>query len=286
VENKVITLQVNFTRKSLLMVLGIVLLVAGLVVGGVVLAQAPGEPEAEPEVQATEYDDTLYPKLPPRMNYQGVLKDDAGNLIDGSHELTLTIYKRRQIGISVTWNEVYSETQTVEVNDGLFNVVIGQSDPLNPGDFGGLYRVLLALRGGELELGIKVDGGAELTPRVKLLPVPYAFRAEYVNRFPAPHYNSGWIDFPDGVTELTHDLGGDPDNYVVDMMCKSTLADPLGAGVHNWFLGGEGYWNVGDTDFMQYGAFWRQLDSDSIEVYRYADDAQCGQVRIRIWRID
>jgi hypothetical protein len=285
VENKVITLQINFTRKSLLMVLGIVFLVAGLVIGGVVLAQAPGEPEAEPEVEPAAYDDTLYPKLPQQMNYQGVLKDDDGNLIDGSHELTLTIYKWHRIGMNATWNEVYSETQTVEVNDGLFNVVIGEIDPLNPGEFGGHYRRTVALQGGALELGVKVDGGAELTPRVKLLPVPYAFRAEYVNRFPAPHYDSEWTAIASGYTIFDHNLGGDVDDYVVDMMCKDTAPSPS-YGTNQVFYGGEIYYNSGTGTLLQYGASWRNLTSASIEVLRQSGDTMCDEVRIRIWRID
>jgi len=270
-ENKVITLQINFTRKSLLVLIGTLLLAAGLVVAGVALAQTPQESKAEPPLEPATYDPTLYPRLPQQMNYQGILEDADGNLIDGSHDLTLTLYN----GVSGSWNAAYSETQTVAVNDGLFNVVIGEIHPLNPDDFRG-----------PLELGVKVDGGPELWPRAELFTVPYAFRAEYVNRFPAPHYNSGWIEFPDGATELTHNLGGDPDNYVVDMMCKSTLHPGVGAGVHNWFLGGENYYNSSSGELSQRGAWWRLLDSDSIQVYRQADDAQCGQVRIRIWRID
>lgn len=283
-ENKVITLQVNFTRKSLLMVLGIVFLVAGLVIGGVVLAQAPGQPEAESEVEPAAYDDTLYPKLPQQMNYQGVLKDDDGNLIDGSHELTLTLYRWRRIGLTASWQEVYSETQTVEVNDGLFNVVIGQVNPLDPDNFGGLYQYLV-ISGGNLELGVKVDGGAELTPRVKLLPVPYAFRAEYVNRFPAPHYDSGWTAIASGYNTFAHNLGGDVDDYVVDMMCKDTAPSP-NYGINHVFYGGEIYYNSGTGTLLQYGVHWSNLTSASMEVYRRAGDTMCDEVRIRIWRID
>jgi hypothetical protein len=286
VENKVITVQINFTRRTLVVLAGALFLAAGLLVAGVVVAQTPGEPEAEMPVAPAAYDETLYPRLPQQMNYQGVLKDGDGNPIDGSHDLTMTIYRWRRIGLNASWQEVYSETQTVQVNDGQFNVVIGQVNPLDPDDFGGLYQFLFLIGGGNLELGVKVDGGPELTPRAKLLPVPFALRTEYVNRFPAPHYNSQWVDLPAGVLELTHNLGGDPDNYVVDMACKSTLAFPFSAGVNNWFLGGENYYNSITDDLLQYGALWRKLDSDSIELYRQAEDAQCGQVRIRIWRID
>lgn len=282
------TVQIHFTRKTVVVLVGVALLVAALVAAGVAVAQTPNEPSGDADLELAAYDGTLYPKLPQMMNYQGVLTEDDGTPVDGSHDLTFTIYEYRRLGMNpATWNSVYSETQSVQVHDGLFNVVIGEVNPLDPGEFGGLWRFMFLISGGSLELGVKVDGGPELTPRAKLLPVPYAFRAEYVNRFPAPHYNSGWVAVSAGNTrEFAHNLGGDPDNYVVDMTCKSTLSPPFDAGVHNWFLGGENYYNAFTDDLLQYGAFWRKLEEDSIEVYRQADDSNCGQVRIRIWRID
>jgi len=285
-ETKVIHIEVKLTQITLAVLLSSVLLVAGLLIAGAALAESPEPrpkvPEAEQNLAATDYDASLFPQLPRKMNYQGVLKDDDGNPLDGSHELTLTIY-RYSPAIGIGWQAVYSETQTVEVNDGLFNVIIGDSTPLNPGVFGGLEGLMAPSREGNLELGIRVDGGTELTPRTKLLPVPYAFRAEYVNRFPAPHYDSGWTSISTGYTAFDHGLQGNVDDYIVDMMCKDT--DTGGFGINQIFYGGDRYRPTPDN-VRGYGASWRNLTMDSLDVYRQVDDVTCDEIRIRIWRIE
>ena len=65
-----------------------------------------------------------------------------------------------------------SETQSVTTADGIFRVNLGSVTPF-PSDFNfnwdGLY------------LGIKVNADSEMTPRVGLSAVPYAFNAEKVS---------------------------------------------------------------------------------------------------------
>jgi hypothetical protein len=119
-----------------------------------------------------------------------------------------------------------------------------------------------------------------LTPRTKLLPVPYAFRAEYVNRFPAPHYDSGWTPINQAETiTFDHDLGGNVDDYVVDMTCESTTG-MINSGINQINYGG----NTAGTS--QFGTYWRNLTASAIKVYRASDDTTCDQVRIRLWRIE
>jgi hypothetical protein len=282
-ETRTVHIEIKLTRTTLAVLLGSVLLVAGLLIAGAALAESPEEqpdvPETKQNLAVTDYDASLFPQLPRKMNYQGVIRDDGGNPLDGSHELTLTIY-RYSPAIGIGWQAVYSETQSVEVNDGLFNVVIGDSTALDPGVFGGLEGLLAPSREGNLELGVRVDGGTELTPRVKLLPVPYAFRAEYVNRFPAPHYDSGWTPI-NGAQTVTfdHNLDGDVDDYVVDMTCKDTTG-LVNTGTNQINYGG----NTAGTS--QLGTYWRNLTASAIRVYREGDDTTCDQVRIRIWRIE
>jgi len=279
-ENRVVTLHINFTRRTFVLLVVAVLLASVLVAGGAALAQTPDGTESQLQAKAADYDAALDPRLPQQMNYQGVLTDEDGNPIDGSRDLTVTIYERALVDLFWGWKPVYSETQEVEVTNGLFNVVIGESEPLNPGDFSGLRRVLFTNNAGELELGVSVDRGTELSPRMKLLPVPYAFRAEYVNRFPAPHYDSGWVAVAAPSTQgFSHGLGGDPDDYVVDLMCQST--GQIGnLGIHNSFMGGF-------VDGSQsYGVNYQWLDSDSITIVRNANDLSCDEVRVRIWRVD
>ena len=236
--------------------------VAGSVVAGP-LSQGPiGMDEG---VRTATYDPTLYPRLPREMNYQGVLRDENGNPIDGSHDLTFTIYRKGFLPFPLrwTWTAVYSETQNVQINNGLFNVVIGSEEPLDPGDFDGITPFV-----SDLELGVKVDGGDELTPRVELLPVPYAFRAEYVNRFPAPHYKGNWYDLGTRADPIqvrfTHNLGGDPDDYVVDLECKGTK---------------------GTHQCLDNEAYWHDLTDTTITVWA-TSSSHIEEIRVRIWRID
>lgn len=91
--------------------------------------------------------------------------------------------------------------------------------------------------------------------------------------FPPPSYNSGWtVISKDSTVVLTHNLGGNPDNYVVQLDFKDTGE---GWGHNNMMYGTTG----GDD----YGAGWHNLSASVIEVYRDIDDIWCDQVRVRIW---
>lgn len=97
--------------------------------------------------------------LPPVINFQGVLKDNAGTFYpDGNYQILINIYPA-QFAVSSLWNE----TQTISVEGGIFSVQIGNAEPLNL-EFDDAYWV-----------GFSIDGGSELTPRLPLASVPYSF---------------------------------------------------------------------------------------------------------------
>jgi hypothetical protein len=261
---KVIRIEIKFTRITLAVLLGSLLLAVGLMIATGALAQPSESPKGNEQLEVADYDPSLLPRLPREMNYQGILRDGDENLIDGPHDLTFTIYKWYLLPVPGQWAAVYSEThEGVQINDGLFNVTIGSEEPLDPGDFGGWWFL-----GGSLELGVSVDGGDELSPRADLLPVPYAFRAEYVNRFPAPHYDSGWEDLGTRVDPIqvgfTHNLGGSPDDYVVDLECKGSM---------------------GTHQCHDDHAYWHDLTDTEITVWA-TNSSIIEQIRVRIWRID
>lgn len=97
--------------------------------------------------------------IPPVINFQGVLKDQNGNIYpDGNYDILINIYPAQ-----VTNNSLWSETQTITLEGGIFSVSIGNSETLNlPFDSG--YWI-----------GFSVDGGTELLPRLPLSSVPYSF---------------------------------------------------------------------------------------------------------------
>jgi hypothetical protein len=87
--------------------------------------------------------------------------------------------------------------------------------------------------------------------------------------FPRPAYDSGWVAIGQGeIKTLTHNVGGNVDNYVVDMQFR---ADAV---VHNIGLGGR---------YQDYGASWECLSSNQIWILRAHDDLDVFEIRIRIW---
>ena len=98
------------------------------------------------------------------LNYQGRLADPTTGLpkSDGAYNVTFKIYDADTDGPLI-----WSETQQVEVDRGLFNVLLGSSTALSASDFDGTSRWL------ELEIE-----GETLSPRVRIVSVPYAIQAE------------------------------------------------------------------------------------------------------------
>lgn len=98
---------------------------------------------------------------------------------------------------------------------------------------------------------------------------------------PKATYDSGWQTTTAGYyTYLTHNIGGNPQDYIVDLEYK----DAGTWGISNRCFGG---CDLGDNDGIysntKEGAYWRNLTKSSIEVGRRADDEFAVHVRIRIW---
>lgn len=99
-----------------------------------------------------------------------------------------------------------------------------------------------------------------------------------------PDYDSGWAALGAGAssTALTHNLGGNTDDYLVDMQYKSS-----GGSVNRRYYGGTDFGATafdGSREDDRVGAYWRSLSTTSITVYRRPEDDYAAQVRIRIWR--
>lgn len=100
-------------------------------------------------------------QIPPTFNYQGTLRDTQGNLVTGVRNMTFRIYDAVIAG-----TKLHEETiNNVSVRDGVFNVVLGDSTPLNANVFANGPRFI----------GITIAPDAkELIPRQRLHPVPWA----------------------------------------------------------------------------------------------------------------
>ena len=100
--------------------------------------------------------------VPRTINYQGYLKDAAGKPVSVSIPMVFSLYSS-----SAGQTPIWTEPQTVEVNNGIFSVTLGSAAPLDVSAFSS-----------QLYLGIKVGNDpSELQPRHTLTSVPYALQA-------------------------------------------------------------------------------------------------------------
>ena len=98
--------------------------------------------------------------IPETANYQGVLKDASGNIVpDGNYNITFKLYDS-VVGGTVLW----TEAKVVNIVGGIVNTQLGSVVPLNSNLFIG-----------PTWLGISIESGGELTPRIALTSTPYSF---------------------------------------------------------------------------------------------------------------
>lgn len=97
--------------------------------------------------------------------------------------------------------------------------------------------------------------------------------------FPRPAYDSGWVTMNQNeIKVLTHDVGGNVDNYVVDIMSKDLTQ---GGGINNRDIGGD---STGEGAYDKfYGFYYRSLDASQVKINRKIDDLSSDQIRLRIW---
>ncbi len=171
---------VGFVTIGLLAVLGLLSLFNG---GNLALA-ALGLAQAAPQTTA-----------PQVMNYQGILKDAAGDPLNGTYTITFRIYDS-EIGGTALWEETHAN---VTVREGHFNVLLGYSTPLPDTLFSQPDRYI----------GVTVEPYTEMTPRQRIASVPYAFYAD--SAFQAEHTDRAYgLSAPDGdpVDAVTVDNAG------------------------------------------------------------------------------
>jgi len=95
----------------------------------------------------------------------------------------------------------------------------------------------------------------------------------------ASGWSSGWVAINQGETiTLTHNLGGDVDDYAVELWFRDT--DTGGIGINTFAYGG--FENAG----VWQGAHWSNLTNTTINVYRFANDETADHIRLRVWILD
>jgi len=92
-------------------------------------------------------------------------------------------------------------------------------------------------------------------------------------------WSSGWVDINPGETmTFTHNLGGNPDDYAVELWYQDTM--PGGYGINHRGAGGL------EAGGKYYGVHWQNLTDTTVQVVRRPDDTFADQVRVRIWTPD
>ncbi len=106
----------------------------------------------------------LLGQIPTTISYQGILTQTDGTPVaDDNYNLTFRLYSQPSSG-----NPIWEETQLLSTQDGLFNAILGTNNPLDL-PFDQTYF-----------LGISINGGDELTPRLQLTATPYSLNARTV----------------------------------------------------------------------------------------------------------
>ena len=104
--------------------------------------------------------------VPATINFQGALKDANGEPVNDTKIIQFLIYDDETAG-SVVWSEYQN---SVEIVDGIFSIELG-SETVFPEE---LFQ--------ESELWMTFQlGGAEMTPRQRILAVPYAIQSDQAN---------------------------------------------------------------------------------------------------------
>lgn len=131
------------------------------------------------------------------------------------------------------------------------------------------FLLVCALVVGGLLLAAGLAAAASPTPHAAPQPTGTIGRAGLA-------WSSGWQPIAPGtVFTFTHNLGGDPNTYAVEMWFRD---EDTNLGIHRFAYGGleaNGHW---------FGAYWRRLTANTIQVHRLADDDAADLVRIDVWR--
>jgi hypothetical protein len=152
-------------------------------------------------------------QVPGRVNFQGLLLDNAGEPVTGTVTLQLELFSAPSGG-SALWTETHS---SVSVTDGVYDVVLGSQTPLTPALFSVSPRYLQ----------VTIDGQV-LSPRREFLAVPFALHADSAS-------NVGGVSA--AFVEQVYQYGDFDANGLANSHAVEGLADADGDGAANFIDG-------------------------------------------------
>ncbi|MDP2921799.1 MAG: DUF2793 domain-containing protein, partial [Candidatus Omnitrophota bacterium] len=122
--------------------------------------------------------------IPRYINYQGKLTDADDNPVEGDVSITVRIY-----GVETGGTALWTETQTATVTQGVFSILLGNSEALDDLDFDDPYWY-----------SVEVESDGEMTPRQRLTSVAYAINADKIDGYDASDFLAA---APSGALSLT-----------------------------------------------------------------------------------
>lgn len=207
--------------------------------------------------------------IPYKINYQGKLTNpDGTNVPDSTYSMTFKIYDA-----CVAGNLKWEETQSVNVNNGIFSVLLGEVYPIDPAvvPFDIPYC---------LEIIVE---GETISPRREMVSVGYSFRSKYSDKLDGKDAS----DFADAVhdhndlyyteTEL-NTSDGNPPNQGSNRVSWNNLKDvPSGFADGVDDTGGtpsdtaKYAWNADSLDGHNWGDIYPNADNaDKVDGYHYS----------------
>ncbi|MBN1347962.1 hypothetical protein JXJ21_01000 [candidate division KSB1 bacterium] len=189
-----------------------------------------------------------YAEVPQLINYQAVLTDATGIPINDTRAIEFRIYED-ETGGTPSW----TETQTVAIDRGLLNVLLGSITPLPYSLFDGNDKFL----------ALKVGTDAEMIPRKKLVSMAYAYHAHNTDNFSGMNV-SGFARSVDGVS---------PDDGNIDLIAGSNVTITPDNSNHRITIsasGGTGGDDLGNhvaTKNIQLNSHWLSGDGNNEGVF-------------------
>ena len=200
--------------------------------------------------------------VPRQVSYQGRLLEN-GQPVVGPVQLTLSLYDAAEGG-----TQLFTEDHIdVSLTNGVFSVNIGSQSP------NGLEDQHLDTTTGELWLGVSVNGDPELTPRTRIVMVPYAAKARSAEQLVVPDSLDA-AAVVDGVGNVG--VGTETPECALHVAGNARVertlevwdpGDDLGPDEHLWFIGGEGSGDLTFKPRLDDGNFI----NETVEITRLGD---------------
>jgi hypothetical protein len=191
--------------------------------------------------------------VPNRIYYQGQLTDALGAPLDTVINMTFTIYDDSSTGAAVWW----SETQPgIVVSSGLFTVLLGSVNAIVDTVFRDNFRWL----------GVQIASDPEITPRTRLVTVPYAYRVSTLDGATGGHV-FGWIQLHSDLVIGDLFIEGAPGGlHVTDGNDPFFQADGNTKQVGIGMIDPDGDFHVETTDNLFSGSFSSTFPNTSTRV--------------------